>query len=398
MIASLGLMVLFYRAATASAANDDPDLLPVWGAATVGCTWDNGCADGHHGATTPAVDLVVPEGTAVLAAGNGVARLYEDSCAGKYIEVWHSGAQRYSRYLHLSAYAVRDGETVARGQIIARSGNTGASGGCSTGAHLHYDELDSSHHRIDPGPMLAWSGGTWASYPNALGRSAWNQVPAFTGGIVRNDFTITAGTPTTLLSTTTVPTTPPSTEPSPTATTPTATATTSPAPSALVEGALFRASDAPNVYLYAAGSPWWVPDPAQVELLGGWGRVQVLGPSLDALLTAMPFRSLQYRAFVEAGDPQLYWCAGGSPWPIDTMGELQALQAQTGGSGWHRLPAGAGASQWACGGTLPGTVFRARTGGTYWVWTAGGWASYADVAALDTAGYGASSVYVIPAG
>lgn len=401
VVLALAAVGLFHRGATASAAADEPDLLPFWGTFQLGCTWDNGCGGGHHGGSRPAVDFVMAEGSPIVAAASGTARLYEDDCAGRYIEVWHSGVRKWSRYLHLSSYAVRDGDAVSRGQIIGYSGNTGAAGGCSSGPHLHYDELNADHQRIDPGPMVGWSGGVWTTYPAALGATTWNQVPAFGTGRLRNDYTITSGTPTTMWSTTTVPTSPlppgPTPTPTPTPVTqPPAPAPTTPPPGALAEGTLFRAGDAPNVFLYAGGSPWWVPDPVQLELLGGWGRVQVAGSRLDTLLSAMPFRPLQYQAFAEAGDATLYWCAGGSPWPIPSMEELAALQAAVGGSGWHRLPGGAGVSQWACGGTLPGTVFRARTGSAYWVWTADGWVVYGDPGALAAAGYSAAAAQLIP--
>ncbi|MEZ5234767.1 MAG: M23 family metallopeptidase [Acidimicrobiia bacterium] len=403
LVIALAAAALFYRNVSASAQADEPDLLPFWGAFQIGCTWDNGCGGGHHGGATPAVDFVMAEGSPIVAAGAGVARLYEDSCAGRYIEIWHGGVRKYSRYLHLSSYAIRDGEAVARGQIIGYSGNTGAAGGCSTGPHLHYDELNADRHRVDPGPMAGWSGGVWVSYPSAIGFAGWGQVPAFGAWRPRNDFTVTAGTPTTLLSTTTVPSPTPTTAPSPVTTgpPPVTTApppvTAPPLPSALAEGTLFRAGDAPNVFVYAAGGPWWVPDPDQLELLGGWGKVQLAGPRLDALLSAMPFRPLQYRAFAEAGDGTLYWCAGGSPWPLRSMEELAALQAAVGGSGWHRLPGGAGVAQWACGGTVPGTVFRPRTSSAYWMWTDGGWARFGDAAALRAAGYDPAAANLIPA-
>ena len=399
----LGLLSVFYAAGRASAANDEPDLVPFWGTYPVGCTWDNGCGGGHHGTATPAIDFPMPEGTGVLAAGAGTARLYEDECAGKYIEVWHSGVQKYSRYLHLSAYAVRDGDAVQRGQIIARSGNTGAAGGCSTGPHLHYDELNAARRRVDPGIMVGWSGGVWSTYPAAAGAAGWSQISSFSGPALRNDFTITAATPTTLLSTTPVTTTPPASPPA--GTTPTATpappspptATTRPPGATLAEGALFRAGDAPNIFLYAAGSPWWVPDPTQLELLGGWGRVQEAGPRLDSLLSAMPWRPLQAQAFVEADSAQMYWCAGGSPWPVPSMAELDALHAPFRTSGWYRLPGGARLSQWACGGTLPDTVFQQRGATGYWAWTASGWTSHPDAAALAAAGLAGRPVHVVPA-
>jgi murein DD-endopeptidase len=54
--------------------------------------------------------------------------------AGNYIVIEHDNKVR-TRYLHLSKFLVKKGQRVTRGQVIALSGNTGA----STGPHLHYE-------------------------------------------------------------------------------------------------------------------------------------------------------------------------------------------------------------------------------------------------------------------
>ena len=80
-------------------------------------------------------DFSMPIGTSVLATSDGeVTRVKNHPFAGKYIEIKHDG-QYLSRYLHLSKINVKRGQMVKRGQVIAKSGNTGR----STGPHLHYE-------------------------------------------------------------------------------------------------------------------------------------------------------------------------------------------------------------------------------------------------------------------
>ena len=97
------------------------------------------------GRVTPhnGVDLAVPVGTPILAAGDGVVRLVtHHPYAGKYVVIEHS--DRYTtRYLHLSKSLVHAGQKVKTGQVIALSGNTGR----TTGPHLHYE------FRIDGRPV-----------------------------------------------------------------------------------------------------------------------------------------------------------------------------------------------------------------------------------------------------
>lgn len=81
------------------------------------------------------VDLTAPTGTAVYATADGkisiskVMRGY-----GEIIEVNH-GHGYTTRYAHLSARFVKEGDKVSRGELIGEVGNTGT----STGAHLHYE-------------------------------------------------------------------------------------------------------------------------------------------------------------------------------------------------------------------------------------------------------------------
>lgn len=89
---------------------------------------------GHNG-----VDFGAPIGTSVYAAMGGVVTLTRTDGGwnggyGNYIVIKHpNGVQ--TLYAHLDSVSVDKGETVDRGQVIGRSGNTGK----STGPHLHFE-------------------------------------------------------------------------------------------------------------------------------------------------------------------------------------------------------------------------------------------------------------------
>ena len=91
------------------------------------------------------IDIGVPVGTRVVAANGGkVTRAGENGGYGQYVEIQHAGGL-VSFYGHLSQIKVRSGQVVDRGDVIALSGNTGA----STGPHLHFG-MHESGVRIDP--------------------------------------------------------------------------------------------------------------------------------------------------------------------------------------------------------------------------------------------------------
>lgn len=81
------------------------------------------------------VDLSGPKGTPIYATGNGVVtRAGWQRGYGNLIEINHGFGYK-TRYGHLSAMHVSEGDSVTRGQVIADLGNTGV----SSGPHLHYE-------------------------------------------------------------------------------------------------------------------------------------------------------------------------------------------------------------------------------------------------------------------
>lgn len=81
------------------------------------------------------IDFRAPSGTPVKAIASG--RVVQAGTAGGYgrmVEIDH-GHGLTTRYAHLSAIDVSEGETVEKGEQIGAVGSTGR----STGAHLHYE-------------------------------------------------------------------------------------------------------------------------------------------------------------------------------------------------------------------------------------------------------------------
>ena len=83
------------------------------------------------------VDLAGPKGTDIVATRSGkvIATSY-DSSSGYYVTLDH-GDGFTSKYLHLTHYTVKVGQSVTAGQKIGEMGSTGA----STGSHLHFSIL-----------------------------------------------------------------------------------------------------------------------------------------------------------------------------------------------------------------------------------------------------------------
>ncbi|KQU96533.1 hypothetical protein ASC89_16835 [Devosia sp. Root413D1] len=96
------------------------------------------------------LDFPAPKGTTVLSAGYGkVTFVGEKSGYGNLVEVTHLTGL-VTRYGHLSAFLVKQGQVVNTGTPIAKVGSTGR----STGPHLHF-EVRRKDVAVDPGKYLA---------------------------------------------------------------------------------------------------------------------------------------------------------------------------------------------------------------------------------------------------
>ena len=81
------------------------------------------------------MDFSASPGTPVYATGDGVVvKAGWETGYGNTIEINH-GFGYLTRYAHLSAYKVKRGQKVLRGEVIGEVGSTGK----STGPHLHYE-------------------------------------------------------------------------------------------------------------------------------------------------------------------------------------------------------------------------------------------------------------------
>lgn len=94
-------------------------------------------SDPIYGISRPheGMDFSAPDGTPVYATGKGTVTFAGwKNGYGYMIDIDH-GYNYLTRFAHLSAMNVREGQTVERGQEIGAVGNTGK----STGPHLHYE-------------------------------------------------------------------------------------------------------------------------------------------------------------------------------------------------------------------------------------------------------------------
>jgi murein DD-endopeptidase MepM/ murein hydrolase activator NlpD len=80
------------------------------------------------------VDIAVPNGTPVHAAGPGlVTRAREDGVNGRYVRIDH-GHDVATSYCHASSLLVSEHDRIDRGAVILQSGASGR----ATGPHLHF--------------------------------------------------------------------------------------------------------------------------------------------------------------------------------------------------------------------------------------------------------------------
>ncbi|MEE3717538.1 LysM peptidoglycan-binding domain-containing protein [Tumidithrix elongata RA019] len=118
---------------------------PADGVLTSGFGWRWGRV--HQG-----IDIAAPVGTPVMAAATGVIDYagWNDGGYGNMIDIRHPDGT-ITRYGHLSAIYVTEGQSVSQTQVIAAMGSTGF----STGPHLHFEIRPNGGSAVDPMAFLA---------------------------------------------------------------------------------------------------------------------------------------------------------------------------------------------------------------------------------------------------
>jgi len=103
----------------------------------------SGASENHQG-----IDLATPEGTPIQAVLDGtISRMgFQEGGAGNYVVIDHGNGVE-TKYLHLADLPsdIKQGDDVKRGQVFAKSGNTGI----STGPHLDF-RIVKDGKAIDP--------------------------------------------------------------------------------------------------------------------------------------------------------------------------------------------------------------------------------------------------------
>lgn len=83
------------------------------------------------------IDLAVSSGSDVYAAFSGTVTVGHGTLSGNYVRIKNSSGE-VVKYYHLSKALVKSGQKVNQGDLVAKSGNTGA----SSGPHLHFEFVD----------------------------------------------------------------------------------------------------------------------------------------------------------------------------------------------------------------------------------------------------------------
>ena len=142
-------------------------LKPVAGAVTSAFGWRRHPIT-HEMKFHQGVDLRASYGQDVQAAAEGKVVFSGDQGAyGTTVVVQHQDGTR-TRYAHLSARLVKQGDQVAAGEPLGRAGRSGR----ATGTHLHFEVIAADGRRIQP---EQWNGGQHAPVAATAGAHEHNR-------------------------------------------------------------------------------------------------------------------------------------------------------------------------------------------------------------------------------
>lgn len=122
----------------------------------------------HHG-----VDVALPVGSLIKAPADGQVVHKGDSKSGGFTLILRHAPDLYTVYYHLQKPShLAQGAKVEAGEVIALSGNTGA----STGPHLHFEVRKSRRwgDTVDPMPFFSSAGKPRKLVEDGiLGKNTW---------------------------------------------------------------------------------------------------------------------------------------------------------------------------------------------------------------------------------
>ncbi|MBN2824631.1 MAG: peptidoglycan DD-metalloendopeptidase family protein [Campylobacterales bacterium] len=119
------------------------------------------------------LDISAPIGTKVMATANGIVetiRYNDGSGYGNLIVIKHNYGFK-TAYAHLSRMNVKVGDYVTKGQVIAKSGNSGQ----STGPHLHY-EVRYLDKILNPKVFMTWNDTNFVDTIKKENRVQWHSL------------------------------------------------------------------------------------------------------------------------------------------------------------------------------------------------------------------------------
>lgn len=122
-----------------------PTLPSLWPLEVEGYVTRGSADSSDYSGPHPGLDVAVPIGTPIRAAGGGtVVEVGDDAKYGKFVRIEHRDGYE-TLYAHASQILVKQGAKIPSGRAIALSGNTGQ----STAPHLHF-EVRQGGAAVDP--------------------------------------------------------------------------------------------------------------------------------------------------------------------------------------------------------------------------------------------------------